>query len=196
MPATLPPRALAALAAAAARLDAAGVPWLVAGSAGRALLGHPVRPADVDIEIGPGSVAAAERALAAVFRRSRGAGRDSLRAATRLAGIGVDVTCDLAVEGPTHRLEPDFALQRRWARPIGLGGRPIWVAPPEEGIARALVVSDWPSLAKMAGGATRGDGTPGGAPGGARAPGDGLAAPIRPDYVALRLSSAIERAAR
>lgn len=188
MPRTLPPRTLAALAAAAARLDAAGVPWLLAGSAGRALLGHPARPADIDIEIGPGA-AAVERALAVRFRRSRGAGRDSLRAATRLAGVEVDVTCDLAVEGPTHRLEPDFALQRGWARPIGLGGRSIWIAPPEEGIARALVLSDWASLARIAGRA-------GGGHGGPAAAGGGGAAAIRPDYVALRLSSATERATR
>ena len=181
MPRTLPPRTFAALAAAAARLDAAGVPWLLAGSAGRALMGYRVRPADIDIEVGPDGTTAAGRALGIALRRERGAGRDSLRGATRLAGVEIDVTCDLAVEGATHLLKPDFALQRGWARPIGLGGRSIWTAPPEEGIARAIVLGDWRTLARIAGQA---EGAPGTAPA------------IRPGYVAERLSSATERAAR
>ncbi|WP_217914936.1 nucleotidyltransferase domain-containing protein [Miltoncostaea marina] len=177
-PRTLPPRLLAALLAVAARLDAAGVEWLLAGSAGRALQGHARRPHDIDVEVPGRDAAAAGRALGAELRRDRGRGRDSLRARTMVAGVEVDVTCDLVVEGPTHRLEPDFALQRAWSRPIGLAARSIRTAPPEEAVVRALVLGEWAALASAAGA------------GGADAP------PPRAAYVAARLRSAASRPAR
>ena len=176
--ASLPPRPLAALAAVADRLARGRVDWLLAGSAGRALLGYRVRPADIDIEVSPAHAEAAARLLGAPLSAAAGGGRRSRRGSTRLADVAVDLTCDLAVAGATHALEPDFAWQWERSRRLRVCGREIRAAPVEETLARALVLGDWTRLARVAA-----EGAPEGAP-------------LRPDYVALRLFAATSRATR
>lgn len=178
MTASLAPRPLAALTAIADLLARDGVAWLLAGSAARALLGYRVRPADIDIEVAADGAQAAARRLGAPLSPAAGAGRSSRRGSTRLAGVAVDLTCDLAVAGPTHALGPDFGLQWERSHRLRVCGREIRAAPVEETLARALVLGDWPRLARVA------------------AEGAPAAAPIRPDYLALRLSAATSRATR
>ncbi len=171
-----PPRVLAALCAAADRLDAAGVPWVLTGSAGRALLGAPVRPGDVDLEVAAADAGPAAAALGTAAAPASGGGRSSLRAATVLAGVEVDLSAGFTVEGPELRLPDGFALMARWALPVPVAGRRIPVAPPEEALVRRLVQGDWPGLARLA----ASPGLP----------------PPRADYVAERLRSASSTAAR
>ncbi|MGD9572094.1 MAG: hypothetical protein AB7V62_09435 [Thermoleophilia bacterium] len=174
----LPPRIHAAVLAVAARLDAAGVRWCLGGSAGRALLGHAVRPRDVDVEVAVADAAAAGRALGVALRHSAGAGRSSLRGGTVLAGVEVDVTAGFAATGPELSLDPLPDDQLIAGPRAPLAGREILLAPPEEAVARALVLGDWDRLARIARGAGPG------------------AAPLRADQVARRLSSATSRASR
>jgi hypothetical protein len=180
VPQPLPPRAHAALLAVACRLDAAGVRWLLAGSAGRALLGHRVRPADIDLEVAQADAAAAAAALGVSMKPASGRGRTSLRGGVRWAGVEVDVTAGLTVEGPAMRLAPDEAAQLSARTIARLSGRAIPVAPVEEAVARAIVLGEWDALAKLV--------PPGGS--------GGDPAPLRADYVARRLSSATARATR
>jgi len=175
----LPPRPLAALLSVASRLDRAGVEWLLAGSAARALLGFSVRPADLDLEISRHSARIAPQALGIALSYEADGGRASWRGRGRVAGVEVDVTSDLEVEGPGGRLAPDFPLQRTWAHSQEVGGRRIWLAPIEETLARAIVLGDWRALARVSGQAGE-DGT----------------VSLRPAYLSLRLSSAAARAAR
>jgi len=179
VPALLPPRPLAALCALADRLSAAGVEWLLAGSAGRALLGYRVRPADLDAEVAAGDIAAAARALGAEHRREAGGGRSSVRAHARLAGVAVDLTAAFELAGPGGRLGDGFALQREWAEPRAACGRTILVAPVEEAVARMMVLGDRAGLARLAGQAEEA-GRP----------------PLRPGYVSARLAAAAATAAR
>lgn len=175
--ASLSPRQLAALAAIADRLARGGVAWLVAGSAGRALVGYDVRPADLDLEVGAEGADAAADLLGAPLAGTSGAGRASRRGSAVIAGVEVDLTCDLSVRGAAGALAPDFALQLAWSHPVRVCGRPIRVAPVEETLARALVLGDAARLARVA------------------AEGRGGAAPIRPGYLSLRLSAASSSAA-
>ena len=177
MTASLAPRPLAALAALADLLGRDGAAWLLGGSAGRALLGYRVRPRDVDIEIAPGDAEALARRLRAPLAAAAGGGRASRRATLWLAGVEVDVTCDLAVTGASHHLAPDYPLQREWSHEVTVCGRTVRVAPVEETIARAVVLGDWDRLARIVSEVTAD------------------ATPIRPDYVELRLSSATSSAA-
>lgn len=177
----LPPRAHAALLAVALRLDAAGVRWMLAGSAGRALQGHRVRPRDIDIEVPHDDVADAGRALGVALVRAAGGGCSSLRAVTRIGGVEVDVTGGLVVEGPWWRLPASDVAQLSACTSAQLGDHTITLAPVEESIARALVLGDRDRVQRIASGALAG--------------GPGVAAP-RLDYVVRRLSSAIARAAR
>ena len=171
-----PPRVLAALGAVADRLAAAGVPWVLTGSAGRGLLGAPVRPGDVDLEVAEADAHRAAAALGTAAAPSSGGGRWSLRAAARLAGMEVDVSAGFTVAGPELRLPDGFDLMRRWALPAAAAGRPILVAPPEETLVRRLVQGDWAGLTRLAA-------TPG-------------LPPPRAAYVAERLRSASSTAAR
>lgn len=148
----LPPRTLAALLAVAARLDAAGVVWLLAGSAGRALRGARVRPADLDLEVDGPDAPRAAAALGFALADDADHRVRSRRAVGTVAGVGVDLTTRLAVSGADGRLEPDWAMQRRWALAVDLAGRSILVAPTEETLARALVRGDWARIAKVAAG--------------------------------------------
>jgi hypothetical protein len=176
----LAPRTLAALLAVAARLDRAGVDWLLAGSAARALLGFAARPADLDLETSRDDAPAAAAALGLDLADDAGGGRASLRGRGRVAGVAVDLSGDLEVAGPGGRLAPDAALQRAWAHPREVAGRTIRLAPVEETLARAIVLADWGTLARVAAQARE-------------APG---AVALRPAYLSARLSSATASAAR
>ena len=180
MPQPLPPRAHAALLAVACRLDAAGVRWLLAGSAGRALLGHRVRPADIDLEVPLPDAGAAGEALGLAMVAAAGRGRTSLRGSVSIAGIEVDVTAGLRVEGPHLVLAPDDHAQLSGCTLARLSDRPVRVAPVEEAMARALVLGDWAVLAKLLPPVGSDRDLPG----------------LRGDYVARRLSSATTRATR
>lgn len=176
MPQPLPPRTHAALRAVALRLDGAGVRWVLAGSAGRWLLGHARRPRDIDVEVPAADAARAGAALGVALRPVAGAGRSSLRGAAVIAGVEVDLTAGLAVERRGRRLEPDPEVQMDLGVEVRLGDLTITVAPPEEALARAIVLCDGQALAKIVAGAGPG------------------ALPLRRDYLAARLSSAIDRA--
>lgn len=162
---SLPPRTLAALIAVADRLDGAGVPWLLAGGAGRALLGASHRPADVDVEVAAEHGEPAARALGFTLARDSGGGVTSQRAGGTVAGVEVDLSAGLTLDG---RLDADWALQWAWAVPCRAAGRTILVSPVEEALARAIVRGNWPRIAKLAAG-------------GGPAP--------RPGYLARRLSA-------
>jgi hypothetical protein len=176
VPQALPPRVHAALAAAAARLDAAGVRWVLAGSAGRRLLGHARRPRDVDIEVSRADGPRAAAALGIDLRPAAGGGRSSLRGATVIAGVEVDLSAGLTVEGGGRRLPAYPEVQLDLGTEVQLDHRRITVAPPEEAVARAIVLRDRAALARIAAGAGPG------------------AAPLRRDYVAARLAAAISTA--
>lgn len=170
----LPPRLLAALLAVASRLDLAGVEWLLAGGAGRALLGFAGRPNDLDLEISPHSEPAAPDALGLRMRYEEGGGRASWRAQGRFAGAALDLTSELEVRGHGGLLRPDFTLQRTWAHSREIGGHRVWLAPVEETVARALVEGDWGTLGRVA----------------QEGAGAARPTPLRPAYLALRLAGA------
>jgi len=161
-------------------LGGARVRWLLSGSAGRALLGSPVRPGDIDLEVDPRDAVAAATALGVELSPAAGSGRRSLRASARRAGVEVDITCDLAVDAPGGRLAPDFELMWNRSLSAAAAGRPIRIAPPEEALCRAVVLGDWAAVAKMSGAAAQ-------AAGGIR---------LDVGYVAERLSSATASATR
>ncbi|HMO00492.1 MAG TPA: hypothetical protein PKD59_13855 [Miltoncostaeaceae bacterium] len=171
-----PPRALAAVCAVADRLAAAGVPWLLTGSAGRALLGAAARPADVDLEVAEGDAERAAAALGTAAAPASGGGRSSLRASAVLAGVEVDLSAGFAMEGPELRLPDGYALMAAWALPATAAGRRILVAPPEETLVRRLVAGDRAGAARL-------EATPG-------------LPPLRAAYVAERLRSASSTATR
>ncbi len=144
-----PPRQLAALCAVADALAGVGVRWVLAGSAGRALLGCPVRPRDIDLEVEPTGAHRAARALGAELAEALGGGRSSLRGHSERSGIALDITCDLEIDAPGGRLPADFELQWKWSRPGPVCGRTIRVAPLEESLCRAIVLADWSHLARV-----------------------------------------------
>ncbi len=176
----MPPRRLAALCAIADSLARHGVSWVLAGSAGRALLGCTARPADIDIEVALDDAQAAGAALGVGLAREGGAGRHSRRARAWRAGVEVDITSDLVVAGPGGRLAADFARQWAWSHPVTICGRAIRVAPPEESLCRSIVLGDWGAIARLADQAARAD----------------PALHLRATYVAERLSSTTARATR
>ena len=139
-----------ALGVVADRLEAAGVEWLLAGSAGRRLLGFAGRPADLDLETTEAGAEAGAAALGLEVAWAREAGRASLRAVGRVAGVPVDLSGDLSVEGPGGRLPADFGVQRTWAEAAEAAGRRVFLAPVEEALARALVSADWTLVGRLA----------------------------------------------
>lgn len=165
----LPPRLQSALVAIAVRLDAAGVAWLLAGSAGRVLLGASRRPRDIDLEVPAAQADRAARALGLVAAAEQGHGWSSVRAVGRLAGVDVDVSADVGVAGPRWTLAADDAAAAGWAIPVTCGGRRILAAPPEEALVRAIIAEDWSRIAALAA--------------------QGGPAP-RPDYMSRRLAAA------
>jgi hypothetical protein len=109
------------------RLEGAGVEWLPARSAGRRLLGFAGRPADLDLEATRRAPRRGRPRLA--WRRvARDPGRTSLRAVGRVAGVGVDLSGELRVDGPGGRLPADFGVQRTWAAAAETAGRRVFVA--------------------------------------------------------------------
>ena len=180
MPPIPPPRQLAALCAVADALARPGVRGLLAGSAGRARLGCPARPADIDIEVAPQHAEDAAAALGVVLAEAGGGGRSSRRGHASRAGVEIDVTCELVVDGPHERLGPDFALQWEWSHPVDVCGRAVRVAPLEESLCRAVVAGDWAGAETLADQAARA----------------GAGIRLSAAYVAARLSSATARAAR
>ena len=130
---------LAALAAAAARLDRAGVPWRLAGGTGRLLLGMPGRPSDVDIEVAAHDAPRAARALGLPAPApTDGGGWSSLRSQGVLAGVEVDLSGSLRVEGPGGVLHADDAQ----VIPVRFGSGTVHVEAPGEALARAVVAGD------------------------------------------------------
>jgi len=165
----LPPRLEAVLGAVAMRLATACVPWVLAGSAARALEGATRRPRDLDIEVSLADAERAGSALGCEMTAASGGGWSSLRATRVLAGVEIDLCAGITVAGPEWRLEPDDATVVAWARTVRVAGHRIVLAPSEETLARAIVAADWARLEKLAAG-------------GGPAP--------RPDYVARRLAAA------
>ena len=128
-----------------------------------------------------GLVAVADRLAGAgvELRRETGGGRASARAQAIVARSRIDLTCDLEIEGPHGRLGADFDRQSAWAAPVEVAGRTVLPAPVEEALARALVLGDWEVLGRLS-----------------REAAAGTAGAPRAAYVAWRLSSARESAAR
>ena len=138
---SLPPHLARALAEIARILERAGIPWLLAGSAMRALRGYALRPADLDLEVGEADAAAAARALGLPAPRRTGRAVTSLRAQGRRLGVEVDLSAAVAIAGPPG-LPADFAAQRARADEVACGGWRIPLAPLEEALARARAAGD------------------------------------------------------
>lgn len=176
MSSALRPQHALALQTLAGTLDEALAEWLLAGSTARKLAGWDVEPDDIDVEVSLHSIEAAADALDLTLRDDDTGVGHSLRAEGEISGVVVDLTANLEVEGPGGHLGPDFPLQRTWAKSMEVGGRRLWLAPVEEGLARAMVAGSWEAVSRLAAGA----------------PAD---SPIRVPYLSLRLASAA-RAAR
>lgn len=153
-PHPLPPALAAALGEIADRLADAGVSWLLAGSAMRALRGFDVIPADLDLEVaGPEAGGAAEALGLTAPQTDSDARVTSLRTTGRLAGADVDLSADLTCHGPGGTLTADFAAQRRRADTAPVDGRVVPLAPLEEAIARAEVLDPVGGRARLLRGA-------------------------------------------
>ena len=150
MPSSLPPALQHALIALAARLDAAGVDWVIAGSAARALAGFAVIPRDLDVELDEADVPRAAAAVGLEAGRAIDERGGSLRAVGQFAAQEVDLTGGLTLRGPGGVLAADFPLVRRFTRPINVAGHEVPVAPVEEQIARATVLGDAGRLDRIA----------------------------------------------
>lgn len=135
----------------AARLDAAGVRWVLTGSAGRRLLGGVREPRDLDLEVAVADVPATEAALGVRFAPQQGGGVRSLRAGCVMDGVEVDCSAGVVVEGPSGVLERPDAVLRDGVRMVPFGDRRVPCGAPEETIVRALLRGDWARLAKVAG---------------------------------------------
>jgi hypothetical protein len=167
--ARLPGPLLSALLAAAARLDAADVPWALAGSSARALLGSTRVPRDIDIEVAARDADRAGAALGCALVQEDTPTWSSVRGYCRIGDVEIDICAGVVVAGADWALEPDDALAETWSHIVEVGGTTIRVAPPEELLVRAIVAGDWNRLAKLA---------------------DGGGAPPRPAYLFRRLASA------
>ncbi len=125
---------LAVVRAVQLRLESAGVPWRLAGSAALMLAGIPVRPSDVDVEVDAAHADRAARALGLPPpRRADGSGWSSLRAQGEIAGVGVDVSGGLTVTGPGGTLTAADA--DTVVAPAGA----VSLLHPGEALARAVV---------------------------------------------------------
>ena len=123
----------------AARLDRATVPWRLGGGTGRLLLGLPGRPTDIDIEVAARDAVRAAALLGLPHPApTDGGGWSSLRSQGWLAGVDVDLSGGLRVEGPGGVLLADDA--RTAVVPFGAGT--IRVEAPGEALARAVVAGD------------------------------------------------------
>ncbi|MBL6633722.1 MAG: hypothetical protein ISP32_04925 [Thermoleophilia bacterium] len=134
---------LAVITAVRLRLEQAGVPWRLAGSAALMLAGIPVRPSDVDVEVAEVDAARAARALGLPPpRHADGSGWSSLRAQGELAGVDVDVSGGLTVTGPGG------TLRATDAGTVVAPGRSLPLLHPGEALARALVAGSAARRAK------------------------------------------------
>ncbi|MGI9538590.1 MAG: hypothetical protein ACR2N6_00400 [Miltoncostaeaceae bacterium] len=176
MSTALRPQHALALQTLAATLDDTLAEWLLAGSTARRIAGWDVEPDDIDVEVSPHGIEAAADACDLTLRDDDIGSGHSLRAEGEISGVAIDLTANLEVAGPGGHLGPDFPLQRTWSTSVEVGGRRIWLAPVEEGLARAMVTGDWAKVVAL----------------GTGAPAD---TPIRVPYLSLRLASAA-RAAR
>lgn len=134
----MPPHLADALTWIDERLDAAGIAWVLTGSAMRALRGFDVLPADLDLEVAAEDVAAAGAILGLppVARESDDA-VSSLRSRGHVRGAEIDLSADLTVTGSGGTVAADFAGQRQSAGAVAVAGRQIPLSPLEESIARA-----------------------------------------------------------
>ena len=139
MRAPSPARVLATLGAVGARLDAAGIAWRLAGGTGRLLLGMPGRPGDIDVEVHRDDAPRAAAALGlAPPVAADGGGWSSLRTEGHLAGVAVDLSGGLTVQGARGVLRADDAT----TVPVRFGGTTVQVEAPGESLARAVVAGD------------------------------------------------------
>lgn len=136
------------MAAVAARLAGAGVPWRLAGSAALMLAGIPVRPGDVDVEV---AAADATRAAAALGlpppARADGGGWSSLRTQGRINGVEVDLSAGMVVTGPGGTLDAGDAATLAVRAP-GAPDATVTVVAPGEALARAMVAGSHARTAK------------------------------------------------
>jgi len=154
------------------------VAWLLVAGAGRALLGGPARPGDLDLETAREDAAAAAAALGLPApAEDRGARLVSLRSVGALGGVPLDLSGGLTVLGPDGPAlpAPAWRAQRAAAIPVLAAGRTVLVGPPEEDLVRRVVAGDHAGAARLAAGLP-----------------EGFA--LRPAYLALRLSAAASAA--
>ena len=129
---------LAVVHAIAARLDATGTPWRLAGSAAALVRGARVRPGDVDIEVaGPDADRAARALGLPPPAHAEGGGWSSLRSAGTINGVAIDLSADLRVTGPGGTLHADDAPVDTVTGTGVRGG--ICLIPMGEALARAIV---------------------------------------------------------
>jgi hypothetical protein len=132
----------------AARLQRLDVPWHLAGSTGRLMLGITARPGDIDLEVRAADADEVARALGLPRPTAQsGGGWSSHRAEGRIAGVPVDLSAGLEVRGPGGLLRAMDAD----TLPCRLGTATIHVVAPGEGLARAMVAGDPERIAKAAG---------------------------------------------
>jgi hypothetical protein len=134
-----PAHVLATVTAVAARLHAAGITWRLAGSAGQLLLGAPVRPGDVDVEVaGCDAIAAANALGLPIPGPTQGGGWSSHRSEGMVEGVTVDLSAGLEVRGPGGVLRADDAA----TVDAHFGSGVVQVVAPGESVARAVVAGD------------------------------------------------------
>jgi hypothetical protein len=144
---------LSAVAAVAARLDATGIRWQLAGSAGQLLRGERVRPGDVDVEVHAHDAVGAARALGLPGPRyAAGGGWSSWRTGGLIAGVPVDLSGGLEVRGkPAASGAPApgvLVAMDADTVPVRVGSGLVRVISPGEALARALVAGDAGRTAK------------------------------------------------
>lgn len=139
MPQTLPSALHAVLVQLARRLDGAGIPWVVTGSTGRALLGFDEAPDEIDAEMPESAVPEAARLTGLTLRHDVDEHVSSVRAQGTVNGVGLDLCGGYTLHGPGGNLHADFPLMREYAATVDLGPCTVLVAPVEEQIARSVV---------------------------------------------------------
>lgn len=142
MPPSLPAALPGALHQIAAAFAAADIPWLVAGSTARALLGFTTVPQDLDIEVPTRTMEAAATALGLTASEERDTRAWSHRATGVVADVPVDLTAGLTLTGPGGVLPPDFDIMEAFATHVDVAQREIPVMPLEEQIVRILITGD------------------------------------------------------
>lgn len=134
---------VSAIVAIDARFAATGVEWAIGGSAARALAGFAVSPRDLDLEVPTGSAQAASTALGVPLTMQSGGGRSSRRGTTHIAGVEVDLSAGLVIDG----LAP--AALTEITTIVVVGRRAIRAVTPEEQLCRAIVAGDEGRAARL-----------------------------------------------